>query len=214
MIEHMLPGSPPEILALSFIIGLTGALAPGPLLVATIDSTFTHGWTAGPRIGFGHILVESLIFLLILGGLGAGAASYAGIMGVAGGAVLIVFGILTIHGALRTDAKIVSGTLHDPVLAGIITSAANPYFWIWWGSIGSAFLIAGITGGLAMAVLFMAGHWTADIGWLTVVSAGVSRGRTILSDRWYRYVLIACGVFLVVFGGYFLEESVQSFKTG
>ena len=210
----MLPGSPPEVFVLAFIIGLTGALAPGPVLVATIDASLTHGWTAGPRIGFGHILIESLIFLLILGGIGAGAASYAGIIGAAGGVALIAFGTMTVRGAVRDDVKVVSGAMHDPVLVGIITSAANPYFWIWWGSIGSAFLIAGITGGLAMAALFMAGHWTADVGWLMVVSVGVHRGRTILSDRWYRYVLLACGVFLVAFGGYFLIDAAGFFKAG
>ncbi|MDD1718411.1 MAG: LysE family translocator [Methanoregulaceae archaeon] len=210
----MLPGSPPEVFALAFVIGLTGALAPGPVLVATIDAGLTHGWTAGPRIGLGHILIESVIFLLILGGIGAGAASYSGIIGAAGGAALIAFGFMTIRGALRTDKKIVSRAIHEPVLAGMITSAANPYFWIWWGSVGSAFLIAGITGGLSMAVLFMVGHWSADVGWLTVVSVGVHRGRTILSDRMYRYVLLACGVFLVAFGGYFLIDAAGFFKAG
>ncbi len=124
------------------------------------------------------------------------------------------YGFMTIHGALGMDMKNNQGSVHDPVLAGLITSAATPYFWIWWGSIGSAFLIAGIAGGLMMVVLFMAGHWAADIGWLTVVSGSIYRGRMILSDRWYRYLILACGIFLILFGGYYLADSVGSWNNG
>ena len=39
-----------ETLILAFTIGLTGALAPGPTLVATINSSLRRGWTIGPKV--------------------------------------------------------------------------------------------------------------------------------------------------------------------
>jgi threonine/homoserine/homoserine lactone efflux protein len=39
-----------ETLILAFTIGLTGALAPGPTLVATINSSLQRGWTMGPKV--------------------------------------------------------------------------------------------------------------------------------------------------------------------
>ena len=54
-----------EMVAMAFTLGLTGALAPGPTLVATVNSSLKSGWTAGPKIAVGHALVEVLIFLLI-----------------------------------------------------------------------------------------------------------------------------------------------------
>ena len=56
---------------------------------------------------------------------------------------LIVFGIMTIQGS-RTASLTTPGTgsAANPYMAGFLTSAANPYFWIWWLSVGSAMVIA------------------------------------------------------------------------
>jgi len=102
----------------------------------------------------------------------------------------------------------VTGTAGNPYLAGLVTSAANPYFWIWWLTIGSALVIAGLAGGIVLAAVFMVGHWCADLGWFTFVSIGVSRGRTILSDTSYRRIMGACGVFLILFGTYYLVKII------
>ena len=90
-------------------------------------------------------------------------------------------------------------------MAGLVTSAANPYFWIWWLSVGSALLISSLEGGLIPAVAFMAGHWAADTGWYLFVSTAVAKGRTILPDRTYQWIMAACGIFLVLFGVYYIS---------
>lgn len=194
-----------KFLITAFVIGLTGALAPGPTLVATIDSSLKTGWTAGPKVAAGHALVEMLIFLLIVQGLALAAQDYSRFIAVAGGIALIAFGILTVNGS-RT-ASMVSAS-HDktdnPYVVGVLTSAANPYFWVWWLSIGSAFVIDGLRGGLIMASIFLIGHWVADFGWYTFVSLSLDRGRTILSEANYRRALAVCGGFLVLFGLYYL----------
>lgn len=194
-----------EMLATAFLIGLTGALAPGPTLVATVNSSLKYGWTAGPKIAAGHALVESVIFLLIAGGLYVTMQQYSRTIALAGGLALIAFGILTVKGA--GSATMVAGegnAAGNPYLAGMITSGANPYFWIWWLSIGSALVLSGLQMGLIMAALFMIGHWGADFGWYTLVSASLDRGRSILSEENYRRILGLCGVFLVCFGLYYL----------
>ncbi len=194
-----------EILATAFVIGLTGALAPGPTLVATVNSSLKSGWTAGPKVAAGHALVEILIFLLIAGGLSVVAQQYSRYIAIAGGLALICFGILTMKGSKSaTMASPTTNKIGNPYLAGVLTSAANPYFWIWWLSIGSALLIDGLRGGLILAGIFMIGHWGADFGWYTLVSASLDRGKTILSDANYRRVMALCGGFLVLFGLYYL----------
>jgi threonine/homoserine/homoserine lactone efflux protein len=86
-----------------------------------------------------------------------------------------------------------------------MTSAANPYFWIWWLSIGSAMVIAGLEGGLILVLAFMFGHWTADTAWYTAVSTSVSKGRTILSETAYKKTIVICGIFLIIFGIYYIS---------
>ena len=51
---------------LGFLIGLTGALAPGPTLVATINASLAGNWTAGLKVSLGHIIIETGIFFLII----------------------------------------------------------------------------------------------------------------------------------------------------
>ena len=197
-----------EILAVAFTIGLTGALAPGPTLVATVNSSLKSGWTAGPKVALGHAVVELFIFLLIILGLATAAQQYSRFIAVLGGFALIVFGLLTVKGSKKASLAVpASNTIQNPYLAGVLTSAANPYFWIWWLSIGSAMVIDGLRGGLVLACLFMIGHWGADFGWYTLVSASLDKGRKVLTEVNYQRILALCGCFLIVFGMYYLTKT-------
>ena len=158
----------PSMLVLGFVIGLTGALAPGPTLVATIHASLTGNWATGLKISLGHMVVEAVIFLLIVLGLTTVARPYAALIAVVGGIALVVFGVLTIAGSRSASLETTAdGAVTNPYLAGLLTSAANPYFWIWWLSVGSAMVIASLSGGLVLAAVFMIGHWCADTGWYT-----------------------------------------------
>jgi threonine/homoserine/homoserine lactone efflux protein len=193
-------------LALGFLIGLTGALAPGPTLVATINAALAGTWTAGLRISLGHIIAELAIFLMIILGLASIAGPYTTVIAAVGGVALIIFGIMTLLGSrTATLGTSPSATVSSPCVAGLLTSLANPFFWIWWLSVGSALVIKTLEGGLVLAVVFMIGHWCADTGWFTFVSMTVSRGKTVFPDTTYHRIMAACGVFLVLFGLYYLS---------
>jgi threonine/homoserine/homoserine lactone efflux protein len=192
---------------LGFVIGLTGALAPGPTLVATINASIAGDWTTGLKVSLGHAIVELFLVILILLGLATVALPYTTVIAGIGGIALVVFGILTIKGSRKATLRTSEvQTIANPYMAGLVTSAANPYFWIWWLSIGSAMVIAGLEGGLALAGAFMVGHWTADIAWYTLVSTGVSKGKTLFSDTVYQKIMGLCGIFLIVFGVYYLSR--------
>jgi threonine/homoserine/homoserine lactone efflux protein len=214
-----------EMLLVAFAIGLTGALTPGPTLIATIRASIEYGWYAGPVITAGHCLVEFVVFVLILVGLITIAGEYSWLIAALGGFALVVFGIMTILGS-RTMS--ISGTLADGAsvaksgwgpagtralrqlfLSGVLTSMANPFFWVWWLSVGSAMVVAGLEGGLILGAAFLVGHWVADITWYTVVSVTIHRGRTLLSDNWYRTINVLCGAFLVIFGVWFFSAAVS-----
>jgi threonine/homoserine/homoserine lactone efflux protein len=197
-----------EMVAMAFLIGMTGALAPGPTLVATVNSSLKTGWTAGPKIAAGHALVELFLFLAIVLGLAAIAQQFSHYITLVGGLALIAFGLLTVKGS-RSASLVPTGEKNagNAYLAGILTSAANPYFWVWWLSVGSALVIDGLRGGLILASLFMIGHWGADFGWYTLVSASLDKGRSILSEANYRRILAICGGFLVFFGLYYMARA-------
>jgi threonine/homoserine/homoserine lactone efflux protein len=198
-------------LVLGFLIGLTGALAPGPTLVATINASLAGNWTAGLKVSLGHIIIETALFFLIILGLASVASPYTTVIAFTGGIALIIFGIMTISGSRSASLSAAPvQAAASPYMAGLLTSAANPYFWIWWLSVGSALLIKSLAGGLLLALVFMLGHWTADTSWYVFVSTGISKGRSILSDTAYRRIMTACGIFLVLFGLSYLAGAVLS----
>jgi len=197
-----------QTFALAFVVGLTGALAPGPTLVATVNASIRGGWAMGPRVTLGHMLSELIIVVLIVAGFATIALRYTTAVAMIGGVALILFGIFTIAGSrqvsLVQSENPDSAITKNPYFAGFMTSVANPYFWFWWLTVGGAMVIAGLAGGILLACVFMIGHWCADLGWYTMVSSGIAKGKTILSDTAYQRVMLACGLFLMVFGGYYL----------
>lgn len=195
---------------LGFTVGLTGALVPGPMLFATIELSLKRGWLAGPEVFFGHVLIELVLFVLILFGsaslIGSGMIS---VISIIGGLALAVFGLLTLKGAKASASSGISPETSDlkltnPILLGLITSVSNPYFWIWWLTAGSALVLRERELGLTISIAYILGHWTADLSWFTAVSGSFSRGRALLSQKAHRYILYACGIFLIFFGLYFM----------
>ena len=137
-----------QMFILGFVIGLTGALVPGPTLVATINASITSEWTTGLKVSLGHVVVELFLVILILLGLVTIALPYTSAIAGIGGIALMAFRALTIEGSRKATMRTTSTqTLASPYVAGFVTSAANPYFWIWLLSIGSAIVIAGLQGG-------------------------------------------------------------------
>lgn len=194
------------MLLLGFIIGLTGALAPGPTLVATINSSLKGGWSMGPRVTLGHMLVEILMVVLIVAGLAIVFEDFSWLIAGIGGVALVLFGIFTILESRHAEIDLSQAgcSSKDPLLAGIITSISNPYFWLWWFTVGSALLMGALDGGIIVALAFIIGHWGADLGWFTLISVSVHKGRFFLGKKEYRAILSVCGIFLVLFGGYFI----------
>jgi threonine/homoserine/homoserine lactone efflux protein len=197
----------------SFIVALSGALMPGPLLTLTVSEAARRGFWAGPLIIVGHALLELALVLLLLAGVGAWLHRplVLGLVGVLGAAMLGWMGLGLLkasrHSHLQFDPKADSG-LH-PIVSGVLMSAANPYWLIWWLTIGLGYVMFSMKYGWLGVGLFFIGHILADFAWYTLVSGAVSRGRRFISDRLYRGFLAGCGVFLFGFGGYFAVQGVN-----
>jgi threonine/homoserine/homoserine lactone efflux protein len=195
----------------SFILALSGALMPGPLLTVTISESARRGFPAGPLLMTGHALLELLLVLAIIKGLGPylRAPLVIGLIAFIGGIVLIWMGVNMVRtaGTLSLEekgAEASSANMPHPLIVGILTSISNPYWTIWWVTIGMAYLMSSIKSGYAGVLVFFLGHIAADFAWYSIVSFGVSRGKYLLKDNSYQMMIRACGLFLLGFGGWFL----------
>jgi threonine/homoserine/homoserine lactone efflux protein len=193
--------------ASSFLVALSGALMPGPLLTVTVGEASRRGFWAGPLIILGHAILELVLVLTLLAGLGVwlNRPQVLGTVGLLGAGMLGWMGwslLLASRTSRLTLEGAAPGGLH-PIFAGVLMSLANPYWLIWWLTIGLGYVLFAARFGLLGVFLFFAGHILADFAWYTLVSAAVAQGRRFLSDGIYRGFLAGCAFFLFGFGGYF-----------
>jgi len=199
----------------AFLIGLSGALVPGPVLSVTIKEAGRRGAKAGPLITLGHGLAEIAITIALVAGLSAflNNTTLRMVIAVAGGAVLCYMGVSMMR-SLRTieldlrasgedDGK--AGTGATPILLGISATVSNPYWFGWWGSIGAGLVVASSALGIKGIAAFITGHVLSDLVWYSAVSYLVSLGLARGPGRWYKILFAVCGVFLVVVGVLFIR---------
>jgi threonine/homoserine/homoserine lactone efflux protein len=180
---------------------------PGPVLAVTITEASRIGLRAGPLIMVGHSLLELALFsLLVLGFVHfINHPVVLGVVGVAGGAVLLWMSCGMLKG-LRTldlDLEASGRSSTGPVLSGILSSLSNPYWIIWWATIGLGYVFWSMKFGWAGMLAFFTGHISADFAWYTLVSFLVWKGRKHIRPAVYRGVVAACAVVLIGFGIYF-----------
>lgn len=201
------------IFAGAFVVGLSGAMAPGPVLTVTISETLKRGFRAGPLIVLGHAILEIILLLLIVAGLGPFFQHpiVTTVFLSAGGAVLLWMGGRMIATNKRTteEALHAEGTAspYGPVLAGIVLSVSNPFWIIWWATIGMGFITKSLEHGIGGLLCFYFGHILADLAWYSFVAFSVSAGRRLCPPKIYRVVFIACGVALMYLGGLFISKA-------
>ncbi len=191
----------------AFLVGFSGAIVPGPMLTVSITESFKKGYKAGTSVVFGHVAAETAMVVLLVLGLSQIIGLKAPFIAICviGGAFLVFMGINLIksgqeNAPIQTTAE--KRTLaYGPVYGGIITSLSNPFFFLWWFTVGAAFVFEGLRlAGVIGLAAFLIGHWASDFSWYGFVSIFTDRGAAVAGDRAYRIVLLSCGVFLSILG--------------
>ncbi len=203
-----------SIFLVSFTIALSGALSPGPLLATVISESPRHGTKAGPLIILGHALLEIGMVALIVLGLARFVYQpfLLNLISLLVSGILIYFGIkmLVSVPALSLDITPGQSQSSNLVLMGITVSLSNPYWTIWWLTIGLGLLLAAQKAGFWAIGIFFIGHILADLLWYTLVSFGLSAGKRFLTDRLYRGIVLICAVMLLGFGLIFGLNSIRA----
>ena len=184
-------------------ISLSGVMLPGPLTAATIASGYSDR-NAGLMIGIGHGIVELPIIALVY----LGFANYLSmpivkqVTGVAGGLLLITMGLM-IFFTFKKPVQATSRLTHTPLVTGIIMTAGNPYFLLWWATIGVALIAMAASFGLAGILLFVVLHLACDIGWDQFLSVTVFKTKHLWTPHVQKVIFSICALILIGFGIYF-----------
>lgn len=201
----------------AFLVGLSGAMMPGPLLTVTIAESARRGFKAGPLIVLGHAILELALIIALLAGLSFYLKKplVTTVISIVGGAFLLFMGLNMIKDVLQGRVTLESsennadkGVNAHPVMAGILVSVSNPFWIVWWATIGLTYLTVALKSGAIGITSFFSGHIMADLLWYSLIAAAIAGGRRFLKPRVYQSIIILCGIFLIGLGGYFISTGI------
>jgi threonine/homoserine/homoserine lactone efflux protein len=196
------------------LVSASGVLSPGPLFFAAISQGTRVGARSGLVLSIGHTLVEfTLVMLLAVGLLTvANTPNIKLVVGVTGGIVLIAFGIMQIRNSLVSrfgEPKSSGVEFRSLLLTGLAFTGLNPFFIIWWLTVGAELILMSLAFAALAGVVFMyVCHVWMDYAWLTALAHFAKVGTSVAGFKWYRLIMAVFGAILIYFGLTFLFSSL------
>ena len=192
-----------SFLGLVIVISASGVMSPGPLFAANVMYGLREGKISGIKMAIGHTIVEFPLILL----LGVGFFSIESIpeirtiITILGAIGLFGFAILQIRSVTKQEFSLETKSGQGPFMAGILLSALNPFFIIWWLTIGLVLISESIQnfGIIGIVILFLFHIWM-DYAWLFTIAIFSSKAKNYLSKRNFKMIIIGLSVVLIYFG--------------
>ena len=199
------------------MIAYSGAMMPGPMFVVVVTQSSSQGFRAGPLTVLGHGILELVLLVALVIGLG-GILQRSGVktgLALVGGAMLIWTAAAMIAYVARGKATVEwqsegQGTSRlRTVLGGVVSSISNPYWTLWWATIGISLLTKAYAAGIAGLIAFYVGHIIGDLTWYSALSGLVAAGRRFITARVYAVMLLTAAAFLLALAGWFVFSGVR-----
>ena len=190
-------------------ISLTGSMMPGPMFAVTVVKSYRSPW-AGTLMALGHAVIEVPLILLIYFGFAHffENATVQLVLSILGGSMIIWLSI----SLFRARIEVAHGDKDLPynaTTAGIITSGLNPFFLLWWATVGSMLIARMASYGIGGLTAFIFVHWSCDLLWLSLVSVLIYKTRTLWGERFQEGLFIVCSLILAGFGVWFIVSGIQ-----
>jgi threonine/homoserine/homoserine lactone efflux protein len=213
-----------EVFIASFLVGLTGAVSPGPMSASILGMSHKRPLLSTAGLVAGHGMVEAFIIIGIIFGLSS--LPYQREIALLGCITIVILGVLQFMSEPKKEAARAEredsseggsegpdlerrsreesdleqpairwgATAGAPFVAGIVLTLSNPYWWIWWLTFGAGFLAL-----QPAYAAFFVGHISADLVWFGILAFMASRGAKILGEK-YRWVVKGSGIAMAAFG--------------
>ncbi|MCC6021840.1 MAG: LysE family translocator, partial [Desulfurococcaceae archaeon] len=169
------------------------------------------GWRAGFQVALGHTLFE-LPYVVLLTTLYANLINLLELPVVKYlltttvvifcffFAYLLINDAVSIGGSRERLGNTKFSNIRNPLLIGIILTGLNPFFLIWWATIGLPLIEGVYRYGVVLGLVIMySSHVWMDYIWLSLLAYTSSKGVKYLSLKGYKILLIILALVLVVF---------------
>lgn len=193
----------------SFLVGFSGASSPGPMLTMVLAQSSIKGWFEAVKIVTGHAILEGVLVILLLLGLQPFLQNQVFLKSFSflGSLFLLYMGIGLFVSLLKNNIHIKNASsLKIPsILGGILVSLSNPYWLMWWITIGVSFLTQAKVYLIFGVLSFYFGHILSDYVWYAFIGL-IGQGLSLpFWKRIYKVILYFASVFLIFFGIYFMR---------
>jgi threonine/homoserine/homoserine lactone efflux protein len=190
------------------VISLSGVMSPGPLFAVTIAKA-SEDKKAGPLISLGHGVVEFPLMFLIYFGFNwlFTLTTVQKTISLVGGLIMAYMGVQTLR-TRRESAEKSSLLRHGSLVSAILATGANPYFILWWATIGAALVTNAAIFGLIGFLIFAVTHWSCDLLWNTFVSITVFKSKRFWTQKVRSIIFSFCFLTLTGFGAWFIISTV------
>ncbi len=206
-----------ENIAAAAVFGLSGGLTPGPLLALVVAETLARGRRAGFAVAASPLVTDGPIIALSIFLLGRveDSEQALGIISLAGGALLVSYGIAALRGAPAELEEIkVSPRPWKSLAKGIAANFLNPSPYLFWLTIGAPMLLGAADHGWSIAALFLVVFYLGLVGSKAVLAVFVARSRNILQGCAYIWANRALAVVLLVYAAVFIRDGLLGLTTG
>ena len=191
------------------VISFSGVMAPGPMFAVTLAKSYKSPW-AGTQIALGHAVIEVPLILLIYFGFAQFFQDNIVrlVLSVLGSGMIIWLGISMFRARVEVTQK-GKDLPYNAFTAGILTSVFNPFFLVWWATIGSMLIMRILDFDTIWLIVFVIVHWLCDLVWLSFLSVTVYKTHALWGRRIQEWLFIACSLLLVGFGIWFLIWGIR-----
>jgi threonine/homoserine/homoserine lactone efflux protein len=190
-------------------VGFVSGVSPGPLMTLVMTSTLERGFRAGLLTSLAPLLTDAPIVILSLLVLRELPESFLAGITVAGGAFIVWVGVQTMRSSQPTTAGESEAPARRDLLRGAVVNLLNPHPWLFWTTVGAPLLIGVWAEEPWRAVVFLAVFYGLLVGCKIAVAWAIARGSRLLTSRWYRGVLVGCGLLLVVLGAGLVWQGLE-----
>jgi threonine/homoserine/homoserine lactone efflux protein len=207
-----------SIFQFSLLVSFAAVISPGPVTAAILSEAPRKGWRSGPLIAFGHSVLELAILVLISFGLSVVMRTTMVLVAISIGGSLLLFWIgsryiLTVwkkEVQLPQPGQTPAARSSQALVAlGMITTLANPFWYVWWVTVAAGYLTQAKAISAAAVAAFYLGHISADFAWDTALATATSSGRRWLSERAYQFLILITGGFMTYLGARYLVNALS-----
>jgi Putative threonine efflux protein len=199
----------------NIILGLSLAAPIGPVNLEIIKRGLKSGFKQAFLTGAGAMSADTTYLTLIFFGLTSflNIAFMKIILGIAGSIILIYLGLISakefFHKAVITENP-PRRMFNSSFITGYVLAISSPMTIVWWTGVFGALLAAQANTPANLSVFFSC--FSILLGcflWVFFLATALHWGKKIINEKITGYISLIAGIFLIVFGFYFLHQAYK-----